>query len=207
MYRETPFEPAGPDFEAARAALLAAIDPAALGLCGSQRRPAVQRHAKNPFVEELDLKTKRNREALLRSAVTGAAADAGVEKVVLEVDEVRYVDRAGFVKVFRAALRAAFDLPPAGAKVFFLALALLACGGETVDLRWKKQWDAADAGGPVTLSRVTLWRGITALVDVRFLLPAAEQGRYWINPARMFAGDRIRLKREYRLKPGAARPA
>lgn len=206
------FPPAA-DFAEARAALLRAVDPAALGL--TRRAPRIKKPKPkgtkhNPFAGVLEIATKRQREALLRSK---AEQVSGEDRALLEVNEVRQVDKAAFVKIFRAALRAAFDLPAAGSRVFFLALALLETGADAVDLTWRAEWTPAGVDAPLALSRVTLWRGITALVAAGFLAPSTTPGRYWVNPARMFAGDRVRLVREYRvagvsgarvLRPGEA---
>ncbi len=190
------------DFETARAALLGAVDPIAMGFAPAlqhKHRPVV--HAQNPFIAGLDLKTKRQREALLRAEVVTE------ERAALEVNEVRQVDRATFAKIFRAALCSAFDLPPAGAKVFFLLLALLETGADAVDLTWRKVWTPAGVGAPLALSRSTLWRGIKALEESQFIAASADKGRYWVNPARLFAGDRLRLVREYQVGTGSRRSA
>ena len=78
-------------------------------------------------------------------------------------------------------------------------LALLETGADAVDLTWRKVWTPAGVGAPLALSRSTLWRGIKALEESQFIAASPEPGRYWVNPARLFAGDRLRLVREYRI--------
>lgn len=176
-------------------ATVAAIDPQGLGLTSPPRKPP-QRHAHNPFVDGMLIDAKPTREALTRERLH-AGKD---EPVALEVNEVRYVDREQFTRVFRTALRAAFDLPPAGARVFFLVLAMLRPGTEQINLNWRADgWKIEGVDHTLTLPRTTLWRGTIALVRAGFLADTTEPGCYWVNPRRIYSGSRIRLATEYRV--------
>lgn len=180
-------------------ALLTSLDPAALGLRpAKEAKPEATRHASNPFAESLTIQTKSYRAATLDS--TTLEAEQG-ERVALEHQEIHYVDKAEFTKIFRHALRSMFDLPRAGARVFFLLLTQLRPGVEEVLLPWAKNgWTVPGESEPLMLPHATFFRGRSDLVKAGFLAPSVRGAAwFWLNPERLYCGDRVRLVREYRV--------
>ena len=179
--------------------LLTSLDPATLGLRPPKRaKVEVSRHASNPFAEGLTIQTKSYRAATLDS--TTLEPEQG-ERKALEHQEIHYVDKAEFTKIFRHALRSMFDLPYAGSRVLVVLLTQLRPGVEEVLLPWAKHgWDAPDESEPLVLPYSTFFRGRADLVKAGFLAPSARGASwFWLNPARLYCGDRVRLVREYRV--------
>ena len=178
--------------------LLTCLDPATLGLRPTKRaKPEAARHASNPFAEGLTIQTKSYRAATLDS--TTLEPEQG-ERKALEHQEIHFVDRAEFTKIFRHALRAMFDLPFAGSRVLVLLLTQLRPGVEEVWLPWAKDGWTTGEGDPLSLPYSTFFRGRADLVKAGFLAPSARGAAwFWVNPARLYSGDRVRLVREYRV--------
>ena len=189
------FNPAG-TFEPST--LLTCLDPATLGLRPTKRaKPEAMRHASNPFAEGLTIQTKSYRAATLDSTTQEATEGP---RVALEHQEIHYVDKAEFTKIFRHALRAMFDLPYAGSRVLVLVLTQLRPGVEEILLPWAKDGWTTGEGDPLSLPYSTFFRGRADLVKAGFLAPSARGASwFWVNPSRLYCGDRVRLVREYRM--------
>lgn len=161
-------------------------------------RRTSQRAKHNPFVAALTVEAKPFR-AGSASLLEQRVDEDGLE--TLEAVSVRYVDKAAFAKVFKSALRLAFDLPAGGARVFFLLLASLEPGQDEVEMAWRETgWMVRGSDVPMTLPYSTYYRGLGQLIDAGFLAPSARGTHwFWVNPERVFAGDRVRLVRDYQL--------
>jgi hypothetical protein len=92
--------------------LLTSLDLAMLGLRPSKRaKHKVTRHVSNPFAAGLTIQTKSYRVATLAS--TTLEPEQG-ERNALDHQEIHYVDKAEFTKIFRSALRVMLTCPLPG---------------------------------------------------------------------------------------------
>lgn len=120
------------------------------------------------------------------------------------IGKIQTVDTELFIKLYTKNVGLLFDLPSSAQK----ALVSVFCAVQD-----KK--DSAEIYLPYHMakeiyeklniekipSQTTFFRGISHLIKTGFLAGNYKgEGWYWINPALLFNGDRVRFVNEYRLK-------
>lgn len=112
--------------------------------------------------------------------------------------ESKEIDSASFVKLFISGVRALAELSSAGTRVF-----------EVLYLEMQKNVGKDEAYLSYTglrkgqMGRSTFTRGLSELIDKRFIAAQAKVGWYWINPDYVFNGDRLAFVKEYRSTSSA----
>jgi hypothetical protein len=107
------------------------------------------------------------------------------------------VDSTKFVKLFVNGVKALAELTNAGAKVFELLY---------TEMQKKPNEDSVYLSftgidkNAKSLSRSTFTRGISELIEKKFIASMPAVGWYWINPDFVWNGDRLRFVQEYRKK-------
>ena len=157
-------------------------------------RSEVIRYKNNPFVEGMEIPTKRKRvrvgkigEDILVNQVTGEVSGTHVATY-------KKVDAEQFVKLFTANIALTFGLNSAGIKamnVVIWAVQHNAISKDQIDLEKYTLELFLDAHPKLKLSLATLSRGITELEGVNIIAKTLKKGRYFINPNFVFNGDRI----------------
>lgn len=117
------------------------------------------------------------------------------------ISHVREVDEEEFVKIFTKNIRIMLDLSPAANKVFFVLLHEIqktAIGTDLVFISWHRIEKRLEQIQDMTFSRKTFERGLKELLEKELLANAVEQSWFYINPAIVFNGDRVRFVQDYR---------
>ena len=111
------------------------------------------------------------------------------------------VDKTDFLKLYANGVRMFLGLKSAGIKVFMIIYDILLTNdgyqADSVDLVYEALSDEVQRD----ISRATFFRGIRELVNVNFLAPAIQAGKYWINADYVFRGNRLTLVNEYIMEP------
>lgn len=130
--------------------------------------------------------------------------DEGEDVSAGVIGKIQTVDTDLFIKLYTKNVGLLFDLPSAAQKVLISVFCAV-----------QKSKDSAEIYLPYHLSQEiyqelnianipsqsTFFRGISYLVKAGFLAGSYKgEGWYWINPALVFNGDRVRFVNEYRLK-------
>lgn len=157
-------------------------------------RRGVELYSENPFVFDVQTKTKRvsNRrgDMMLVSGETGE-----IKSQIAGFWESEEVDSTKFIKLFVQGVQALKELTAAGTKVFeVLYLRVQASIG-------KDQIQMAFAAIDQTLtpmSEATYSRGMREILEKGFLAATPVQGTFWLNPAYIWNGDRLAFVKEYR---------
>jgi hypothetical protein len=163
-------------------------------------RRGVVLYEESPFLNNVKTRTKRvsNRrgDMMLVNASSGE-----IQSQVAGFWESKEIDSASFIKLFVSGVRALAELTSAGSRVF-----------EVLYLNMQKSIGTDEAylsytGLPkgITMGRSTFARGVSELIDRKFIAPQPKVGWYWINPDYVFNGDRLAFVKEYRIKGTAKR--
>lgn len=109
--------------------------------------------------------------------------------------ELEEVDKERFVKLYLAGLKQAVGMSKAGMAVFQLVYD---------QMREYKERDfvllnVLDA----TLPERTFHRGLSELLDRKFLYRSTTPGQFWVNIQYMFNGDRLAFVKAYQIKGSA----
>jgi len=158
-------------------------------------RRGVVLYEESPFLNNVKTRTKRvsNRrgDMMLVNASSGE-----IQSQVAGFWESKEIDSASFIKLFVSGVRALAELTSAGSRVF-----------EVLYLNMQKSIGTDEAylsytGLPkgITMGRSTFARGVSELIDRKFIAPQPKVGWYWINPDYVFNGDRLAFVKEYRIK-------
>ncbi|RYF51451.1 MAG: replication protein [Cytophagaceae bacterium] len=156
-------------------------------------RRGVVLYEESPFLPSVKTRTKRitnNRNnMMLVNSNTGE-----IQSPIAGFWESKEVDSTSFVKLFIAGVRALAELTNAGTRVF-----------ELLYLEMQKNIGRDEAylsftGLPkgMTMGRSTFARGLSELIDKKFIAPQPKVGWYWVNPDFIFNGDRLSFVKEFR---------
>lgn len=146
----------------------------------------------NPFAGRLELEARKKRAGTTEvSVITDAETGA---RIGYQQEDIYYVDRARFVKVMEGMLGAAFDLDGAGQKLFWIVMDLVTekAGQDMIYLAWTEEITISRKK-KVRVSESSFYRGVKSLKEAEFIAPTERKGWYWINPAYLFNGDRVRF--------------
>lgn len=170
-------------------------DPEEIGESHTQTRRGVVLYEQSPFLPTVNTKTKRitnkRGDMMLVKSETGEHLSS-----IAGFWESKEIDSTSFIKLFVSGVRALAELTSAGSRVFEVLY---------LDMQnniGRDQAYLSYTGLPknVTMGRSTFSRGVSELIDRKFIAPQPKVGWYWINPDYVFNGDRLAFVREYRVK-------
>lgn len=123
-----------------------------------------------------------------------------------EISHIKYVDKSRFIKVMNVAFKAAFGLSGNGQRMFWLVMSELSDnpGKDSIFLTYHKEF--AVEGGTIKMPKTSFYDELKALQDANFIAPKRDKGHYWVNPAMLWNGDRVKLSTTYILKHGENHP-
>lgn len=160
-----------------------------------ETRRGVALHRLNPFMKDIEPRirriTNKRGDMMLVSAETGEIANP-----VAGFWEAEEVDAAKFIKLFVNGVRALKELTSPGTKVFELLYIEMQnnIGRDQVYL----SYTALDEMQQQAISRATFKRGMSELLEKRFIAAMPAVGWYWVNPHYLWNGDRLAFVKEYR---------
>lgn len=155
----------------------------------------------NPFMDAFSVDVKKQNLTVSRGAAV-LNPDSNEIEASTTIQQHKWVDKTQFVKIFIGELTAFFDLKPAAYKMLMVCFTELKRipGQDKIFIPFAGIQTALDDVG-ITLSRPTYDRGITELIEKKFLAAGVFAGWYYINPALIFNGDRAAFVRTYQIKP------
>lgn len=160
-------------------------------------RRGVVLHRRNPFMPEIKPKTRRitnkRGDMMLVSPETGE-----IKATVAGFWEAEEVDSTKFLKLFVNGVKALAELSNAGTRIFELLYIEMQnnVGRDQVYLSYTALDERQSS-----ISRSTFSRGISELIDKKFIAAMPAVGWYWVNPDYMWNGDRLAFVKEYRRTP------
>lgn len=158
----------------------------------------------NPFMEGFVINTtKKTTDSIAVSELT----DAEGNKVGAELKVRTYVDEEKFVKVMASCFSSAFELGSAGQKMLWLLLDVVSNGFRKDVVYMTHKQTVTIGNKPIKLGRTTYYKGLNELKDAGFIAEAEGPGLYFINPAMIFNGDRIRFVQEWVKSNPDVRPS
>lgn len=154
----------------------------------------------NPFASELmkmvSPKSKSIAYAGRGTIVNGNTGEQVGDTAVIGIRKT--VDSASFIKMYEGGIKAAFELKPAGLKVFSTLLEAYRMDDRNYEDRIYFNFKIAQKDYGYSYSRQTFAAGMTDIMAADFIAEVTgEKGWYWINPAIFFKGDRLRVVNEY----------
>ena len=161
----------------------------------------------NPFVSEdrFVVPTRRSSGEKIITAQGPVNLHIGDETVeAAQITTVREVDTDVFVKLFVSQIRTFFDLPPGALKLFLILLRIVGKPEfkniDRIVLNENIAREVAQEYGQPPLSKSSYFRALNDLIGAGFIAPASVAPMYYINPALLFNGNRVRFVTELRKK-------
>jgi len=154
----------------------------------------------NPFAADLITQVSRRSKSVAYagrgSLVDNETGETMGDMAVVGIRKV--VDTSRFIKMYEGGIKAAFDLKPAGLRVFSKLLEAYRRDDRNFQDRLYFNFKIAQKDYDYQYSRQTFAAGITELINAEFIAEVLEEkGWYWINPNVFFKGDRLRIVNEY----------
>lgn len=161
-------------------------------------RRGVALYDKNPFMVEVETKTRRVTNK--RGDMALVNRDTGeIQSNIAGFWESEEVDSTKFVKLFVQGVKALKELTGAGTKVFEVLYLRVQenIGKDQIFMAY-----AAVDQVLTPMSAPTYDRGMRELIGKGFIAATPVQGWYWLNPAFVWNGDRLAFVKEYRKASG-----
>lgn len=165
------------------------------------------RHATNPFVSDAKfiVPTRRSAGEKIITAQGPVSLHIGDESVeAAQIATVREVDTDVFVKLFVSQIRVFFDLSPGAMRLFLILLRVVGRpefkNVDRIVLNESIAREIAIEHGQQPMSKSAYFRALNDLVEGGFIAPASAPPLYYINPALLFNGSRVRFITELRKK-------
>jgi hypothetical protein len=155
----------------------------------------------NPFLDGLNLTTRR------RATHRAEQEFAEFKGEAMEISVVKFVDKEQFVKVLMKGLKQGFTLNRAGQEMFWILMNLIAeeaMGKDEIYIPYMERFTFKDGTVSPPLSTTKFYDGLESLRTAGFIAKHRRRGWYWINPAMVWNGDRVRFVEEYQLKNGVS---
>ena len=158
-----------------------------------QTRRGVAVYAENPFMMEVQTKTRRVTNK--RGDMMLVSNEGEVVANVADFLEAEEVDATKFVKLFVRGVKALKELTSAGAKVFEVLYLRVQenMGKDQIYMAF-----AAVDQALTPMSNPTYDRGMRELLKKEFIAATPMQGIYWLNLSFVWNGDRLAFVKEYR---------
>jgi hypothetical protein len=159
----------------------------------TQSRRGVAVYEKNPFMMEMQTKTRRVTNK--RGDMMLVSNEGELVSNVAGFWEAEEVDSTKFVKLFVKGVKALKELTGAGTKVFEVLYLRVQenMGKDQVYMSF-----AAVDQALTPMSNPTYDRGMRELIEKGFIAATPMQGVYWLNPSFIWNGDRLAFVKEYR---------
>jgi len=156
-------------------------------------RRGVVLYKESPFLPAVHAKMRRvankRGDMMLINASSGE-----IQSQIAGFWEAKEVDATQFVKLFVNGVKALAELTSAGARVFELLYL------EMQKTPNKDMVYLSFAGidkNERSISRSTFTRGVSELIEKRFIASMQSPCMYWVNPDFVWNGDRLRFVQEY----------
>lgn len=164
-------------------------------------RRGVSLYDSNPFL--VDVKTKTRRVTNKRGDMMLVSSNTGeISAPIAGFWEAEEVDSTRFIKLFVNGVKALKELTGAGTKVFEV-LYLRVQDNIGKDRVFMSYSDLDQKLTPMSSS--TYKRGLSELIEKKFIAGTPTQGWYWLNPDFVFNGDRLAFVKEFRIKSSKPR--
>ncbi len=169
-------------------------------------RRGVMVYRATPFIDDtFTIRTRKKSDTVAKGSTIIDGKDGEVQGETT-IAQVRDVDAASFVKVYSAEVSAMADLSRDAHRCFLI---LFQCvqqspNTDTIDMDLIKAQETflAFAGKPIP--ERSYFRGMKELQAAGIVAASVRQGWFFINPAVLFNGDRVRFLTE--LRKAAERP-
>lgn len=164
---------------------------------GNPTRRGIELYKQNPFLKGAEIATKTRRVTNKRGDMMLVNSGTGeIQTQIAGFWEAEEVDSTKFVKLFVRGVKALAELSNSGTKVFELLYLEMQnnIGKDEVHLSY------TDLDENLKISRSTFSRGISELIEKRFIAAKPTVGKYWVNPDFIWNGDRLAFVKEYRKK-------
>lgn len=162
---------------------------------------SLERYKTNPFLTSVTVPMKNKK---VQISVMGK--DDNIQLMNHDTGEVsgtvistfKRVDSEQFIKLFTSNIAMTFDLSAAGIKTLGVLIwavqnHAIAKDEVTMDNLTREEFlsEHSDREPPLKLSYATMKRGINELERSKIIAKTMRAGRYFINPAFLFNGDRV----------------
>lgn len=160
----------------------------------------LMRHEKNPFIATAVAATKQGTRRITNKSMDRmmiVSEETGEILAPAGFHEIVEVDKTQFVKLYINGVRAFLGLSNPGTKVFEIIYRKIQerPGSDEIAIHFSK------IDQDITpISRATFNRGMTEILDKKFIAESMMPGMYFINVDFMFNGNRLAFIKEYRLK-------
>jgi hypothetical protein len=153
----------------------------------------------NPFWSALEIPTSRKKITINEDHIKTVNTKTGAETGTAEITKVYEVDKDIFVKVFARQLRVFFDLSQVGIKLLEVIMHESGQDANT-DSVYLSPISTKDYMSKVgkKYSQASYYRGRDELLGKGFIAKSVRQHMYFINPAMIWNGDRIKFVTELR---------
>lgn len=159
-----------------------------------------EKYNTNPYLNTLVIPTRNKTIALANKQLSLFDNRTGeVEENIGFMGLRRRVDTEEFVKIYKAQIQALFDLSPRALKVFGYFMETTRISTDTVIFRHN---DCMKYTG--YSSKASVNHAISELLEKEFIARTQDHFVYYVNPAKLFNGDRLVLFQDIVLKGSKA---
>lgn len=160
----------------------------------TMKRRGVILYKSNPFIQDATIRAKTKRIANKKGDMMLVSSSTGeIQAPIAGFWTAEEVDNAKFIKIFVDGVKALAELTNSGTRVFELLYIEMQrnIGKDTVYL----SYTGLDQN---KISRSTFARGLSELIEKKFIAAQPAIGWYWVNPDFIWNGDRLAFIREVR---------
>jgi hypothetical protein len=156
-------------------------------------RRGVVLYEQNPFM--LGIQTRTKRITNKRGDMMLINNDGVIQSQIAGFWESEEVDTTRFIKLFVDGVKGLAELSNAGTRIFEVLYTEMQknIGKDQIYM----SYTGLDRKQKI-ISRSTFSRGLSELIDKRFIAAMPAVGWYWVNPDFIWNGDRIAFMKEYR---------
>ena len=166
------------------------------------------KYAENPLTADgvFAVPIKQKGTEILETAGPLALADGSTGETidVAQIKRVKAVDSDVFIKFFVRHLDAFFDLKPGTVRLLTAVLNEMGntryINGDSIYLNYGRVCEYFDKYGAKKPAKGTFFSAMAELTEKGFLAPSVDTNVWFINPAVIFNGDRVRFVTELRKK-------
>lgn len=162
-----------------------------------------KRYKTNPFISEggFSIPTRNKRETLQTMGPASVVVD-GQQIDVAQVVRVKQVDSERFVKVFVSHLTGFYDLTATSMRLLTVLIQVVSdaryINADQIVLTEAIARETMKEHGQKPLSSASYYRAVNELIACGFIAPTETPPLFFINPAVLFNGDRVRFVTELR---------
>jgi hypothetical protein len=162
---------------------------------------SVMKPLENPLLDLTLITTKKKRQVMAKAGELVNTTTGEIERYT-EISKFTDYDEEPFVKVFTGRISEVFELGKAAKRVFEILIVayhktpMTKGYSEFLELYW---YNGGIDGKQTGMSVRTFQRGLTELIQNQIIWPRTPT-TYWVNPAILFKGSRVRMIQEMRKK-------